>query len=295
MRFDETTLRKLNRLALVATRVRAGALKGERRSTKRGASVEFADYRDYVAGDDLRRLDWNVYARLDRPFVKLREEEEDLAVHILIDGSQSMDWGEGSLHKFEYALYLAAALGSIALAAGDPLRVTILRTSEASPGASEVSLRGQQHLLRLLRFLEQQTPSGTTDLNRVLRDDARAARRPGLAILISDLFSPGGYQHGLSDLQSRGYEIVLIHLLAPDEVEPQLAGDLRLIDVETGQAQEVSLDGGLRESYRRRVAHWRGEIQAWCRRRGIRYLGLSTQRAWDQVVLYEMRKAGIVK
>jgi len=293
LRFDETTLRKLNRLTLVASRVRAGAMKGERRSTKRGASVEFADYRDYVHGDDLRRLDWNIYARLDRPFIKLREEEEDLAVHILVDASQSMNWGEGAQDKFEYALRLAATLGAIALSAGDPLGVALLRAdgiaSQYGPS------RGQQYLLRLLKFLEAQTPAGVTDLNFSLRDYARAARRPGLAFVISDLFSPNGYQLGVTQLQSRGYEVVLIHLLAPDELDPPLAGDLRLVDVETGQAQDVSLDGGLRESYRRRVRAWRDEIQTYCRKRSIRYLGLSTDRAWDEVVLYEMRKAGVVK
>ncbi|MGH2594096.1 MAG: DUF58 domain-containing protein [Anaerolineae bacterium] len=294
MRFDETTLRKLNRLTLVASRVRAGAMRGERRSTKRGTSVEFADYRDYVHGDDLRRLDWNIYARLDRPFIKLREEEEDLAVHILVDASQSMNWGEGAQDKFEYALRLAAALGAIALSAGDPLGVVLLHTSGVYK-TSEVALRGQPHLLRLLKFLEAQAPAGVTDLNFSLRDYARAARRPGLALVISDLFSPNGYQLGVTQLQSRGYEVVLIHLLAPDELDPPLAGDLRLVDVETGQAQDVSLDGGLRESYRRRVRAWRDEIQTYCRKRGIRYVGLSTDRAWDAVVLYEMRKAGVVK
>src|SRR5512145_3297284 len=162
MLFDETALRKLQRLTLVTSRVRAGALRGERRSLKRGAGLEFADFRDYVPGDDLRRVDWNVYARLDRPYVKLREEEEDLAVHILVDASQSMDWGEGAQHKFSFALQLAAGLGSIGLSTGD--RVTAVMLSEAkhlalSPeiprrsaarndtlrAASEISLRGQQH------------------------------------------------------------------------------------------------------------------------------------------------------
>src|SRR5574342_207031 len=94
--FDDKTLRKLDRLALVASQVRAGQSKGERRSTKRGTSIEFADYRDYARGDDLRRVDWNVYARLERPFVKLFEEEEDLAVHVVVDASGSMNWPDGS-------------------------------------------------------------------------------------------------------------------------------------------------------------------------------------------------------
>src|SRR5579864_6892989 len=121
--FDEATLRKLDRLTLIANRVRAGVMKGERRSTRRGSSIEFADYREYTHGDDLRRIDWNVFARLDRPFIKLLEEEEDLAVHVLLDASGSMDWprdGEvsspsGAVHKFTFAQRIAAGLGHIAL------------------------------------------------------------------------------------------------------------------------------------------------------------------------------------
>src|SRR3990172_7923871 len=156
MLFDETTLRKLEQLSLVASRVRAGQMKGERRSTKRGTSIEFADYRDYVAGDDLRRLDWNVYARLERPFVKLFEEEEDLAVHVLVDISASMDWGEAETHKLRYALRMAGAIGAVALAAGDRLTVA---TMQARGGARQFGpVRGQQHLVRLLAFLEALPP-----------------------------------------------------------------------------------------------------------------------------------------
>jgi len=293
MIFDETTLRKLNQLALVASKVRAGVLKGERRSTKRGTSIEFADYRDYTPGDDLRRLDWNVYARLERPFIKLLEEEEDLAVHILVDASKSMDWGENALHKFQYALKLAAALGSVALGAGDYLTVTLLHTAQAP--AQYGPARGQQHLMRLLAFLEPQTCDGTTDLNQMLRDYTLAARRPGLTFLISDLFSPAGFETGLNQLLSRGYELTLVHLLAPDELEPPLAGDLRLIDIETDFGQDVSLDAGLRELYRRRLQAWQNEILLLCGKRGIRYLPVSTAYPWDELVLLDFRKAGIVK
>src|SRR5512139_2076290 len=122
--FDEKSRRNFEELTLVSTRVRVGAMKGERRSTKRGTSIEFADYRDYVRGDDLRRLDWNIYARLARPFIKLLEEEEDLAVHVLLDSSRSMDYGEAEQHKFRYPQRLAAALCYITLAAGDRLTVT---------------------------------------------------------------------------------------------------------------------------------------------------------------------------
>ncbi len=290
MIFDESTLRKITSLTLVARQVRAGQMKGERRSLKRGTSLEFADYRNYTPGDDLRRLDWNVYARLDRPFLKLFEEEEDLAVHVLLDVSQSMDWGADEHNKLRYAVRLAAALGAVALANGDRLTVTPLAGRPAFGPA-----RGQPNTLALLHYLENQAPGGQTDLDGWLRRYAGAAHRPGLAFLISDLFAPAAWQDGLSQLQGRGYELTLLHVLAPEEIEPPLSGDLRLIDVENGQAQEVSIDGAMRRLYQQRLEAWRQETQGFCRRRGMTYLGLSTAQPWEEVVLQEMRRVGVVK
>jgi uncharacterized protein (DUF58 family) len=294
--FDEKTLRKLDRLALAASQVRMGQIKGERRSTKRGTSIEFADYRDYTRGDDLRRVDWNVYARLERPYIKLLEEEEDLAVHLLVDASQSMDYGgalDEAQHKFRFSQRLAAALAYIALAAGDRLTVTVLRGD--APAGQFGPARGRDHTLRLLKFLEELAPGGSTNLDAALRSYALSARRPGLLFLVSDLFSPAGYRNGLGQLQGRGYEVAVLHVLAPDELDPPLAGDLRLIDAETGAPQDVTLDGSLRELYRKRVTTWRDEIEAYCVKRRIHYLGLTTASAWDDVVLHHFRQRGLVK
>jgi uncharacterized protein (DUF58 family) len=293
MLFDEPTLRKLNQLTLVASRVRSGALKGERRSSRRGSSVEFADYRNYAPGDDLRRLDWNIYARLERPFIKLLEEEEDLAVHILVDGSQSMNWGEGEENKFNYALRLAAGLGAITLASGDVLSIGLLQSGKVATEFGPA--RGQGSLTRLFRFLENLEPGGETDLNRSMRDYSIIPRRAGLVILISDLFAADGYEAGLRQLMGRGHEAALIHVLAPDELDPPLAGDIQLIDIETNHEQDVSLDGGLRELYRTRARAWIQSTQTDCRRHGIRYLNATTSQPWDQILLLEMRRAGFVK
>lgn len=293
MFFDETTLRKLNQLTLVASRIRSGAMKGERRSSRRGSSVEFADYRNYAPGDDLRRLDWNIYARLERPFIKLLEEEEDLAVHILIDGSQSMDWGEGAQNKFQYALKLAAGLGAVTLASGDALTIALLQQGKV---ASEFGpSRGGASLARLFRFLENLEPNGETNLNRAMRDYSIIPRRAGLVILLSDLFANDGYETGLRQLMGRGHEAALVHILAPDELDPPLAGDIQLIDIETNQTQDVSLDGGLRERYRTRARAWIQSTQAECRKRNIRYLEAVTSQTWDHILLLEMRRAGFVK
>jgi uncharacterized protein (DUF58 family) len=295
--FDEKTLRKLDRLALVAAQVRAGHIKGERRSTKRGTSIEFADYRDYTRGDDLRRVDWNVFARLERPYIKLLEEEEDLAVHLLLDMSRSMDYGgeagDDTRHKFRYAQRLVAALGYIALAAGD--RLTVVALQDAGSAAQFGPARGRGQALRLLNFLEELAPFGATNLDAALRSYALGARRTGLLFLMSDLFSPGGYRTGLTQLQGRGYEVAVLHLLAPDEVDPPLAGDLRLIDSETGHAQEVTLDGSLRELYRRRVSAWRAEIEAYCIKRSMHYVPVLTSTEWDEMVLFHFRQRGLVK
>jgi uncharacterized protein (DUF58 family) len=300
--FDESTLHQLERLALIASQVRAGQIKGERRSTKRGTSIEFADYRNYTRGDDPRRVDWNVYARLERPFIKLLEEEEDLAVHVLLDTSTSMDFGDDARRKFLYAQRLAGALGYMALAAGDRLTVTRLPASpegQASGGQKAPDQfgpsRGRGHILPLLAFLEGISTGGQTDLETALRLYALSSRRPGLAFLVSDMFSPSGFQGGLTQLQARGYEVCVVHLLAPDEIDTPYSGDLRLVDSETGRTQEVTLDGGLRAMYRRRVLAWRDEIEQHCLKHRANYVPVVTDLAWDELVLYQFRQRGLVR
>jgi uncharacterized protein (DUF58 family) len=223
----------------------------------------------------------------------LLEEEEDLAVHVLVDASRSMGYGEAEAHKFRYAQRLAAALGYIALAAGDRLSVTILQGAQTV--AQFGPARGRGFTLRLLKFLEEQQPDGVTEISDALRTYALTSKRPGLAFLISDLFSPDGYEGGLAQLQGRGYEAALLHILAPEEMDPPLAGDLRLIDAETGAPQDISLDGGLRDLYRRRVRTWRDEIEAHCLKRRVHYVPVTTDSAWDELVLYQLRRRGLVK
>lgn len=263
--------------------------------------MEFADYRNYTRGDDLRAIDWNIYARLERPFLKLFEEEEDLTVHVIIDASDSMAWprpGEGvdasevqAHHKFRYALRLAGALAHIGLSANDNVAVTAVRGQSALERWGPV--RGSGQILRLLAWLEKLETSGQTNLDVALTDYARRYRRAGLVLIISDMFSPTGYQAGLAALQERGNEVGLLHVLSPDEVEPPLAGDLRLVDTETGHSQDVTIDGAMRGLYKRRLVEWRQEMAGVCAGRGIHYLPIETSTIWEQVVLYELRRAGI--
>lgn len=303
--FDDVFLRKLDRLSLVVHKRRSGQLKGERRSTKRGTSVEFADYRNYSRGDDLRRVDWNIYARLERPFIKLFEEEEDLSVHLLLDASKSMDWGDGNEgearanNKWDYARRVTAALGYIALSSGDRLTVTLLgEEDDEGRGAAPTRFgpaRSKGQTLPLLRFLTEKDAGGRTDLNRSLRHYALTAQRPGLLILITDLFSPTGYQDGMSALLAQGYEGFVLHVLTPGEVNPPLAGDLKLVDVESGHAQEVTIDASMHSLYRQRLASWQEKVGRWCGQRGVWYMPITTDVPFDQVILFHMRRRGLIK
>lgn len=292
--FDERSLRQLGRLRLISRRARAGQIKGERRSTKRGTSIEFADYRDYVPGDDLRQVDWNVYARTDRPYVKLHEEEEDLAVHILLDASRSMAWPDDPAApgaKFDFACRLAGLLGHMALAAGDKLSVTALRADGLQTYGPA---RGVGRTLDVFGWLDALTAEGVTELDGMLRHYALSATRPGFALLIGDLFSPRGYRDGFTALLARGFELAVIHTLAPDEVDPPLAGDLRLIDVETQAPQDVTVDGGLRSVYARRLQDWQDEIARFCRSRDAHYLPARTDTDPEQLITQDMRRTGLV-
>lgn len=292
---DEPTRRKFDQLMLVAAKVRAGAIKGDRRSNKRGTSIEFADYRNYAPGDDLRRLDWNVYARLERPYVKLYEDEEDLAVHLILDASASMAFpaeGDTAYNKFLFARRLFAGLGYIALVNNDRLMLTVVRRAALEHHGPS---RGRSHTVGMLKYVHGLEADGVTDLNQALKDYASRAPRPGLTVVISDMFSPTGYLEGMNALLAKGHEVVLLHVLAPDEVHPPLTGDLRLIDSETGQAQEVSLDPDIRELYMRRLEAWRDDIRKECSRRGVHYLPLETNPLWEKTILYDLRRVGVVK
>jgi uncharacterized protein (DUF58 family) len=292
--FDETFMRRLERLSLIARRVRRGRYHGERRSTKRGSSVEFADYRDYSPGDDLRRLDWRVYARLERPFIKLFEEEEDQTVHLLLDASASMDWPESNadLNKWNFARKLVAALGYIALASGDRLTASHLSQSGHQTWGP---WRGRGHIHSLLNHLSSLTAIGPTDLDATLRHVALTRHRPGLLFLVTDLFSPGGYETGLSALGNAGYEVNLLHLLSPDEIQPSLTGDLRLHDVETGQTQEMTIDPTMRRLYQQQFEAWRAEIERHCFSRDMNYVTLNTSLAFEAVIFGFLQQRGFVR
>jgi uncharacterized protein (DUF58 family) len=291
--FNLDVLRELDRLQLIVNEARIGTTKGERRSVRRGTSIEFADYRNYVRGDDLRRIDWNIYARLDRPFIKLFEEEEDLAVYLMLDCSASMNWGgdtEPDQDKFRFSQRVMAGLGYVALNSGDRLSVLAL----GGTGETLGPVRGTTFTTRLLEFLEGLQPVGGLDLNAAMKNAAIQIEQPGMCIVLSDLLSPNGYQQGLSALHDAGHEMVLIHVLSPDEIEPQLTGDLQLVDVETGFGQDVTIDANMRDLYVSRLLAWRDEIGAFCERHDIAYATVATSSAWDELILAELQRIGVI-
>ncbi|MCS7054959.1 MAG: DUF58 domain-containing protein [Thermoflexales bacterium] len=298
---SEAFLQSLRTLRLNAPRRRVGSLTGERRSVKRGRSVEFADYRNYTPGDDPRRVDWNVYARLERPYIKLFEDEEDLTTHILLDDSPSMFWQpddeNGDRHlaqKWLCAAQLAVALGYVALASGDKV---VLETSSSQRFGPK---RGVAAAAALIAFVERvsagdqrdlRTASGRRQpLNAWLKRYALDAR-PGLCILISDMLDEGGYTEGFNALGNSRMDVNLLHTLSPDELDPALTGDLRLKDVETANQQDMSIDDAVLSRYRQRLVAWSEAIAADVRRRGGRYYLADTSLPLERIVLRDLRRA----
>ncbi|MCY3935837.1 MAG: DUF58 domain-containing protein [Chloroflexi bacterium] len=293
---DERERAQLAQLSFAPQRKSAGGWVGDRRSARRGTSLEFADYRNYAPGDDLRRLDWNLYARLERPYLKLYEDEEDLALHIILDASASMEWPltaeEGQVSKWDFARHLSAALAYIALQNNDQLLITAISGAEWQTFGP---YRGREHSPRMFSFLSAQTASGELDWNECLRSYGLRHARPGLLVLISDLLSADGHRAGLNDLLALGYETTIVHTLSPDEMEPTLVGELRLIDVENGSAREVTLDGRLRAQYARRVKQWQEGIRRESHSRGVRYLLARTDRPWLGLLMQDLRRARLLK
>lgn len=285
--FDETFLRKLEQLSLVARRVRRGQFRGEKRSTRRGQSIEFADYRNYVRGDDLRALDWNIFARLEKPFIKLFEEEVDQTVHILLDASGSMDFPPGAENKWRYARRLAAALGYIALANHDRLFLSLLRGDSVTRWGPE---RHRRAAHRLLEFLQSAEASGETRLAGGFRRYAQQVKRPGLLFIVSDFLSDEPHRDGFGALQQRGHEITVLHVLSPGEIDPALAGDFQLVDVETGDRRDVTVNATLRKMYRQKFDAWQGDLRDFCRRRQMSYALVPTDTPFESLILHHFRQ-----
>ncbi len=281
-------LHTLDQLTLVSRRARVGTFKGERRSPRRGGSVEFADYREYAPGDDFRQIDWNAYARLERLFLRLFVEEEDVTVHILLDASESMNFGQPA--KWEYAQRVAAALGYIALVGMDRLCGAAIGTHRPLFPPH----RGKAQALAWFDWLGHLQPGGAAAPAPALLHYASNVKRAGPLILIADLMDDG-WREGIQQLAGSGYEITLLHLLAPQELDPPLEGDLKLLDSETNAPVEITADFDLLSRYRARLQAWQNEWAQFCAARAISYAPIATSMPFEELVLSFLRRKEILK
>jgi len=302
-------LRRLEQFQLLAARRAKSSAKGERRSRARGQSVEFADYRNYVHGDDFRYLDWNLYGRLDRLFLKLYEEERELPVRIFLDASESMTFGEP--RKFDFARQVAAAIGYVALSGFDRVSVIPFPPFEATsaagrdnlqPGTFNLelaargalrSVRGKKSAIQFFQNLGALTSGGAADLNQALRRGALEARQAGVAVVLSDFLDPAGYESGLTALIGRGFQVDIVQILSPEELSPTTFGDLRLVDSETGFNQDVTFGRYRMKAYRQTVQNFLQRLREFCQGRGINFFTASSNTSLEELLLKQLRQAEV--
>ena len=283
---DPDFIGRLERLRLLVRRRFAGAAGGTRRSTRRGASVEFADHRAYSPGDDIRRIDWNAYARLEELVLRLYAAEEDLTVYLLVDRSASMAFGDPS--KLEVAKRLAAALAYVGLAGSE--RVSVVPFG-AGIGAPLPPTRGKRRVGHVLRFLDGIEASGETQLGQAVDQFLARRPRPGLVVVLGDLLDPAGWTRLLDRLLSEKHEPVLFHILAPEELDPPEGGDFSFVDSELGTRVEVSLDARARRAYLARVQEFLESVASYARKRGLSYVRVSGDDAIEETLMAYLRSS----
>jgi hypothetical protein len=327
-------LARLGQMDISSRKVFSGKLKGERRSKRRGESVEFADHRPYVSGDDLRHIDWNIYGRLDRMFLKLFLEEEDLSLHVVIDCSMSMDCGQPN--KFLFAQRLAAALGFIGLVNLNRVAVSAIgdasvadvpdaQGNEPPAGAGGLvgllsakgnsgtalenraisnpnglvsnirDLRGKRRLTDLSSYIISLEPGGRTRFGDACKRIALSRRGKGVMIVLSDFFIKEGYEAGLRMLKGRGYDLFVLQILSPDEMEPKLGGDLRLKDIEDADRAEVTITAPLLKKYKATLNAYCNRLHEFCAQRDIMHAVVKSDTPLESFVLDYLRRRGLLR
>jgi uncharacterized protein (DUF58 family) len=281
---------QLERLELVTRKVFRGRMKGERRSKRKGQSVEFADFRQYVPGDDLRSLDWNLYARLDKLIVKLFLEEEDLHFFTLIDASLSMDFGTPT--KLQYAKQLAAALGFVGLIRTDRVRIETLGQSVVNRGPV---LRGRRGVWRMIEYLDGIQPGETISLAQGAKNFCVRNSGKGIVVLITDLMDKDGYEAALRYLVSQQMDVYVIHVLSQEELDPDVKGDLKLVDCEDQDIAEITVSAPLLAKYKSTLNAFVSGAQEFCNRRGMNYLLANNQTPVKDLIGNYLRRRGLVR
>jgi uncharacterized protein (DUF58 family) len=300
---------KIGPLDIASRKVFSGKLKGERRSKKRGDSVEFADHRPYVVGDDLRHIDWNLFARLDVLFLKLFLEEEDLSLHVVFDASASSDCGEPS--KFEFMQKAAMALGYVGLANLNRVAATAMgghvpppprKPDEPVPPSSTPpptrairDLRGRRRTMDLASFICGIEPGSSFSFRDAAERIALSRRGKGVMIVMSDFLFKEGYESGLRMLIGRGYDLIVCQVLSPQEIEPPITGDLRLKDMEDADRAEVTISAPLLKRYKQTLGAYTERLREFCGRRGLQYMLVRSDTPIDTLLLDYLRKKGVLK
>ncbi len=280
---------KLERMELVSRKIFRGRMKGERRSKRKGQSVEFADFRNYVAGDDLRFIDWNLFARLDRLYLKIFLEEEDLHFFALVDDSLSMEFG--SPNKFFAAKQIAASLAYIGLCRGDRVSVSTFSDS-GNPNVA----RGRASTHRIMGYLQSAScTESSLPMEQSIKRFCLKNASKGIVVLITDLMSKSGYEAALKMLVAREMDMYLIHVLSPEELQPELQGDLKLIDCEDRDQREISVSAALLQRYKQTLSTFIEQARSFCNRRSIAYTSVRSDQPIDPLINEYLRARGLVR
>jgi len=287
---DPKFMSRLDSLDVLSRKILQGKLQGERRSKRRGQSVEFADHRPYVVGDDLRFVDWNIYGRLERLFLKLFLEEQDLTVHIVADGSASMSLGKPSKELF--IKKLAAALGYVSLVNNN--RVTMSFFADGIKGQL-ANMRGRNYLHQMAEFLLTTESDGSSDFDSSARQLAAGRIGTGVMIVLSDFLFKQGYDSGLRRLIGRQYDLYVIQTLSAQELSPDFAGDLKLIDIEDADAAEITVSAALSKYYKRNLTAYCNELKDFCTRRGVVYVLANSADSVESLVLNYLRRIRLLR
>jgi len=276
--FDSDFLKKLEQLVITSKITLVDGAAGNRKSRAKGSSVEFSDYREYSIGDDFKRIDWNAYGRFEKLFIKLFMEEREAPVHIFLDNSKSMDWGEPN--KGIASRRLAAALSYISLSSYDRVSLVCLNNTVDK---YKPDLRGKNSFSQILNLLENLEYSGTTDIfNTIAKFNLKSGK--GISIVISDLFTKGNLLDMINYLQFKKQEIYICHVLAPQEVEPEIGMSLRLIDIESGEFRDVTSSPDLIKSYKKVYKRFITNIEEICKKRGVNYIFMESSLPVERMV-----------
>lgn len=288
--FDDEFLKKIEYLYIMSKKVFTGQKKAERKTKKTASGIEFADHRNYAPGDDFRSLDWKIYGRTEKLLIRLFEEKEDLSIYFLIDCSASMMTNNGV--KFDYARRMAAALSFVGLSNMD--RVSLIPFNDGVIDRMPLcSGRGQ--IYKVFDFLERIKGEGNTSFEEAFKKFATCSPRRGVAVVLSDLYNPTGYEQALNFLHFQQFETYVIHLTDPSEIEPKERGDIDLVDAETGERFAMTLTPRLKNQLKKAFESYCQEIESYCSRRQMLYIHTPVNVALDDIVLKIFRQGGFLK